>query len=137
MKILIATHGHLADGVKDNLALFIDISDVEVINAYVEGDEGTWLNDVDRFIKECSEDEVRIIFTDILGGSVNQKILEHNKCSNVKVIAGFNTALILEVYLSNLRTDEELEKAIEGARAQMQLCKLEKVEEVDEDDFLS
>ena len=136
MKILIATHGHLADGVKDNLALFIDVNDVEVINAYVDGDDGTWLDDVDGFVNECGEDEVRVIFTDILGGSVNQKILERNKCSNVKVIAGFNIALILEVYLSGLKTDEEIEKAIESARAQMQLCQLKKVEEVDEDDFL-
>ncbi len=137
MKILIATHGHLADGVKDNLSLFIDVADVEVINAYADGDEADWLDDVDSFIKGCGEDEIRVIFTDIMGGSVNQKILEHDKPSNVKVIAGFNIALILEVYLSGLKTDEEIEKAIEGARAQMQLCKLEKVAEVDEDDFLS
>lgn len=136
MKVMIATHGYLADGVKNNLSLFVDTSDVETINAYVNNDD--YIDQIKKFIDEAKEDEIRIIFTDIIGGSVNQIVSTLNYKVNVKVISGFNIALILEIMLSKIENDEQLEKIVEKAREQMQLVKLnKKIEDESDDDFLS
>ena len=137
MKIMIATHGYLADGVKSTLSLFLDISEIVCVNAYVT--EEDYLEKIKNFIDSIPADETGIIFTDIYGGSVNQKVMEINKSASVKVITGFNIPLIIEIAISEATDDEALEKAIEKAREQMKLVKLETVEVTEEtdDDFLS
>ena len=136
MKVMIATHGYLADGVKSNLSLFVDTSEVEVINAYVNNDD--YSDEIKKFIDEAKQDEIRIIFTDIVGGSVNQIASTLNTKDNVKIISGFNIALILEIMLTEITSDEQLENIINKARVQMQLVKLNKnIENESDDDFLS
>lgn len=136
MKVMIATHGYLADGVKSNLSLFVDTSEVEVINAYVNDDD--YSDKIKKFIDEAKQDEIRIIFTDIIGGSVNQIASTLNTKENVKIISGFNIALILEIMLTEITSDEQLENIINKAREQMKLVKLNKnIENESDDDFLS
>ena len=136
MKVMIATHAYLADGVKSNLSLFVDTSEVEVINAYVNDDD--YSDKIKKFIDEAKQDEIRIIFTDIIGGSVNQIASTLNTKENVKIISGFNIALILEIMLTEITSDEQLENIINKAREQMKLVKLNKnIENESDDDFLS
>ena len=136
MKVMIATHGYLADGVKSNLSLFVDTSEIETINAYVNDDDYT--DQIRNFIDDAGEGEIRIIFTDIIGGSVNQIVSTLNTKDNVKIISGFNIALILEIMLTEITSDEQLEDIINKAKEQMQLVKLNRnIENETDDDFLS
>ena len=121
MKVLIATHGMMASGVVNTLSLFTDCNDIRYLNAYV--DESDYTQQIVDFINQIDETETAIIFTDIIGGSVNQKVVAMNHRKNVKIITGFNLALILEIIMSDATQDEQIEVIIEQAREQMKLIK--------------
>lgn len=83
MKVLIATHGMMASGVVNTLSLFTDCNDIRYLNAYV--DESDYTQQIVDFINQIDETETAIIFTDIIGGSVNQKVvaMNHRKMSRL------------------------------------------------------
>ncbi|MFI3284046.1 MAG: hypothetical protein R3Y57_03070 [Erysipelotrichaceae bacterium] len=93
-KILILTHGKFAEGINHTLELFIGKKDnFYSISAYV--DDQSVDDQINRFLNLLDENDELIVFTDILGGSVNQKMLTHLSRSNTHIIAGFNlTSLI-------------------------------------------
>ena len=134
MKILIATHGKMADGVKSTLGLFLNNENIQCVNAYI--DDHDYQEDLLSFIDSVEDSDTGIIFTDMIAGSVNQKVMLLNKKDNIKVISGFNVPLIMEIILSDLKTDEEIENAIIQAREQMQLVKIVSSKEETEDSFL-
>lgn len=138
MKILIATHGHLADGIKSTLSLFVDVSTIECINAYVDDGDQDIESKIKAFMDACPHDQISIIFTDLLGGSVNQVVMRLLDRDEIKVIAGFNPALILEIMTKPIESEDELNAIIEQARTQMTLVKLDKRPvEINDDDFLA
>ncbi|MBU5591559.1 PTS sugar transporter subunit IIA [Clostridium sp. MSJ-4] len=97
-KILIASHGKYADGVKSATNIIIgNKENVHYLNAYVS--EESVEEQMNNFFKEVNEDDEVIILTDIYGGSVNQKIFPYLKRENVYIISGFNLAVVLEILL--------------------------------------
>ena len=74
-KLLIATHGQLADGYRSSLSILTGMQDaVEYIDAYV--DESDYTPGLQTFIESIGPDDTGIIFTDIYGGSVFQKVVD-------------------------------------------------------------
>lgn len=134
MKVLIATHGMMASGVVNTLSLFTDCNDIRYLNAYV--DESDYTQQIVDFINQIDETETAIIFTDIIGGSVNQKVVAMNHRKNVKIITGFNLALILEIIMSDATQDEQIEVIIEQAREQMKLIKLDLLQDSNDNEAL-
>lgn len=134
MKALIATHGMMASGVVNTLSLFTDCNDIRYLNAYV--DESDYTQQIVDFINQIDETETAIIFTDIIGGSVNQKVVAMNHRKNVKIITGFNLALILEIIMSDATQDEQIEVIIEQAREQMKLIKLDLLQDSNDNEAL-
>ena len=134
MKVLIATHGMMASGVVNTLRLFTDCNDIRYLNAYV--DESDYTQQIVDFINQIDETETAIIFTDIIGGSVNQKVVAMNHRKNVKIITGFNLALILEIIMSDATQDEQIEVIIEQAREQMKLIKLDLLQDSNDNEAL-
>ena len=134
MKVLIATHGMMASGVVNSLSLFTDCNDIRYLNAYV--DESDYTQQIVDFINQIDETETAIIFTDIIGGSVNQKVVAMNHRKNVKIITGFNLALILEIIMSDATQDEQIEVIIEQAREQMKLIKLDLLQDSNDNEAL-
>lgn len=134
MKVLIATHGMMASGVVNTLSLFTDCNDIRYLNAYV--DESDYTQQIVDFINQIDETETAIIFTDIIGGSVNQKVVAMNHRKNVKIITGFNLALILEIIMSDATQDEQIEVIIEQAREQMKLIKLDLLQDSNNNEAL-
>lgn len=118
MKALIATHGTMASGVKNTLGLFVDVSGVRVIDAYV--DDSDYTLEIAAFMDEVGDDEIGLIFTDLVSGSVNQKVVEMVQKDNIKILSGFNVALIAELLSSEPTTDAEIIEALEMGRQQMQ-----------------
>lgn len=101
-KILVASHGKLASGIINSVELFAGKqANIEVLDAYI--DDSDYTEVIEKFFEELSNMEQGIIFTDIFGGSVNQKVCEISSRSEKKVIiiTGFNLPILLEVILSS------------------------------------
>ncbi|WP_295746222.1 PTS sugar transporter subunit IIA [uncultured Limosilactobacillus sp.] len=112
MKYLIATHGKLASGFQSSINILTGKGDsVKVIDAYLDNSDYT--PKIDEFIDSVADDEQAVIFTDLFGGSVNQKVVTRlvpKGKGNVFLIANSNLAIILSILLlpegTNLSDDK-------------------------------
>lgn len=106
-KYLILTHGKFADGIAQTLSLFIgEDHPFNSISAYV--DDVSVDDQIERFMTSIGDNDELIILSDLLGGSVNQKVIPYLKRSNTHIIAGFNLATLLQ--LSTMNTESLLSK---------------------------
>ena len=135
--ILIATHGLLASGARSTMQFLIgNVDNVDYITAYVDGEKPINEQIDEYFAKIPQEDEV-VIFTDIKGGSVNQKMIPYCVRENTFLVSGFNLAILIEVTMTPEKlTNDFLKAKIEEARNQLCLVELENKTEENDDDFL-
>jgi fructoselysine and glucoselysine-specific PTS system IIA component len=120
-KFLIATHGKLAGGVKSSLDIITGAADgVFLIEAYIDENRSVE-DDIKAVINQLGDDDELIAFTDLLGGSITNQILQHGLQKNVHVVSGFNLALVIEIILADGDTPAEqvIAEAIESAKQQM------------------
>ena len=131
-RVLVATHGHLADGVKSLLDILGNNQiAIDYVNAYV--DEVDFKDQVEAFFKQDAN--TYILLSDLYGGSVNQYLTSYLNYPNTFLISGFNIPLILEIlYAETPLTAQEIQKLIESAKSQMKLVTLESLKP-EEDDF--
>lgn len=133
-KLLVATHGYLADGFKSSLSILTGQQDqVSYINAYV--DESDYTDALRVFIDSVGPDDQGVIFTDIYGGSVCQRVLlQQPGKRGVFHVTGANLGLVIEVLLTDETiTREYLEGAIEAARSTMRIVDEEEPQSPQED----
>lgn len=136
-KIIIASHQYLAQGLKSTLEYIVP-NTVEVIdiNAYIENISVE--NQILTSLEQCNEEEQIFVFTDLLGGSVNQGFIEKITKYNIELIAGANLPIIMTIVLSLGEQDltkDEIRVAIEEARDQLVYVNdLLSTQEIDEDD---
>lgn len=120
-KFLIATHGTLAAGIKSSLDIIIGaVDNVFLLQAYI--DEQTSVEaELQKVMTRFSEHDELIVFTDILGGSITNQILQHALRPNVYVVSGVNLPLVIDILLSDSGTpaEEVINAAIENAKEQM------------------
>ena len=125
-KLLIATHGKLADGYRSSLSILTGMQDsVEYIDAYV--DESDYTPKLQAFIDSVGPDDTGVIFTDIYGGSVFQKVaLMLEGRQNIFHVTGISLGLVIELLLTDEAiTPTYLEEVISAAREGMRLVALE------------
>lgn len=134
-KILIATHGTLASGAKSTIELLVgNMADITCIDAYVDGGEDVQ-ESIAKFFDNIKSEEEVFVFTDILGGSVNQKITAYAANLNVFIIAGFNLPVILTVLMETEAVNKErIKDIIEESRKQMNLVEINVNDGNDEND---
>lgn len=98
-KILLTTHGNLCTGMLDTIKLIIpSIDNVTVIPFYTEEAESEPEKELDAWLAGIREDDVALVATDILWGSVNQKIyLKAGSAENIHIVTGINLPLMLEL----------------------------------------
>lgn len=129
-QILIATHGKMASGIRYTLELVAGKMDcITTMDAYVTPDD-----DVEKQFQEYfemhKEDHI-YAFTDLQGGSVNQKLLPYADLPNVTLITGMNFPILLMVALAGDEISaEELQSYIADAREELKLVSIEKPETV-------
>ncbi|MDT2739317.1 PTS sugar transporter subunit IIA [Enterococcus canintestini] len=135
-KVVIATHGNLAQGIQSTLELFVGKKqDITYISAYTQG-QADLDTQIDNFFARVTPADEVIVFTDIYGGSVNQKFATKTTEENIFVVAGFNVPLLLEVILATEAiSDEFIQEMITKAQAGMQQVKLAK--STTENDFFA
>ena len=121
-RVLLASHGHLASGLKSSLQILTgDASAVTAIDAYV--DETDFVPTIEEFLAASEEGDETIVFTDLLGGSVFQKVsvllASH---PGVIHVTGMNLGLVIETLISaEPVTAESIKQSIELARQTMQV----------------
>lgn len=120
-KILVASHGCLADGIKSSVGILTGNQDlITTVNAYV--DESDCTATIQEFIDSVKPDDDAVIFTDIYGGSVFQKVmlLEPEKKGIVHV-TGFNLAAVIETLIrTDPITPELMDQIVQDASGLMQ-----------------
>jgi fructoselysine/glucoselysine PTS system EIIA component len=120
-KYLIATHGTFSAGVKSSLDMIIGNTEhLFIIQAYI--DQNIAIEDeIRQVLEQINEDDELIIFSDILGGSVTNQLLQQGMKPNIHIISGFNLPLLIDVMLGDAGTpiDEVISSAIINAKEQM------------------
>ena len=120
-KFLIATHGTLASGIRSSLDIIIgSMEHVFLLQAYV--DENTSVEtEIKQILDQVNDYDELIVFTDILGGSITNQVLQHAQRSNIHIISGFNLPLIIEIMLADteIPIDEMIGTSIDNAKEQM------------------
>lgn len=120
-KVLVASHGHLASGIRSSIEILTGMADmVEAVDCYV--DDSDFTPRIQAFIDSVGPEDEAIIFTDIYGGSVFQKVvlMEPEKRGIVHV-TGMNLGLVIEALLgAEPVTADSIKQSVELARATMQ-----------------
>ncbi len=120
-KILIASHGNLAQGFKSAAKIIVGKEEnVEAINAYV--DEINLNEKLENYFNSLDASDELIIFSDMFGGSVNQSLMQRLNRANTHLITGTNLPVFLEILLmddSVLLTSSAIEEAINGSKDQL------------------
>ena len=98
-KIALASHGSLCRGMRETARLFTqDVSFIQIFPFYEENPESDAEAQLDAWIQDIHEEDVVVMLTDILWGSVNQKImLKLQNRTNVHIVTGLNLPLLLEM----------------------------------------
>lgn len=104
--ILLASHSHLAQGLKETAEFFLGKQQsIKAICAYLDSSDD-YLKEIQSFIDTAKEGEA-IIFTDIIGGSVNQQVVTMVKDSKkeIPVISSMNLSVVLAAALTSENLD--------------------------------
>lgn len=123
-QILIATHGKMASGIRYTAELIVGKSDeITTIDAYVSPDDNVEAQFA-QYFQEHEGDRI-IVFTDLMGGSVNQKLMGYGERENVTLVTGINLPLLMQVMLAGEDVDDaEIQEYIEDAREELQMVRL-------------
>jgi mannose/fructose-specific phosphotransferase system component IIA len=120
-KFLIATHGAFAKGIQSSLDMIIGETDnVFLIQAYLD-DNISVEDELAAVLSNITADDELVIFTDLLGGSVNNIMMREALKQNVHIVSGFNLPLLIEIIMGDTSAPvmEVIEEAIANAKEQM------------------
>lgn len=112
--MILASHGKLAEGMKDTLEMIVGKNEnIYAFAAYSDGSETKFLEDIQALINE-NQDEQIVIATDVLGGSVNNEMIQLlNRYPQVYLISGMNLPVIITLATAVCPlTTEMIEEAI-------------------------
>ncbi|MDO4670079.1 MAG: PTS mannose transporter subunit IIA [Aerococcus sp.] len=114
-KYLIASHGRLAEGLQSSVDILAGMAErIQVINAYV--DDRDYVPEITAFLTELAPEDQAVIFTDMLGGSVNQKvfqeIIQQDKQQQAFIVTNANLPVVMGVLLSDQVWDGEALNAV-------------------------
>ncbi|MBM7712909.1 PTS mannose transporter subunit IIA [Enterococcus xiangfangensis] len=123
-KFLVATHGQLASGFQSSLTILADKgAELNVVDAYLTDEDYTPI--IKEFIGSVGENEQGIIFTDLFGGSVNQKVVTElmlSKKDQIFVVSNSNLAIILTLVLipeKEIFTQQSINEAINESQVRL------------------
>lgn len=121
-KIIIASHGNLAEGYKNTLGIIAGtIENLEVMSFYNGKDN--YDAEINEIFDNLKDNDQLIVCTDIKYGSINQLFVRKvgKVCSkNIMIISGINLPLILEIITyKEIITKEKLQQMIESARKEL------------------
>lgn len=139
-KVLIASHGRIASGFKSAIEILkVNVGEVTAVDCYL--DDSDYTPKLQAFIDSVGPDDDAIIFTDLVGGSVCNKVMTlRPEEKGVQHVAGANLITIIECLLTGEKlTAEKVDEIVAGGASQMKRVSVERVEpskgSTDEDFF--
>ena len=123
-QILIATHGKMASGIRYTAELIVGkMAEITTIDAYVTPEDNVEKK-LEEYFAQHENDRI-FVFTDLMGGSVNQKLLGYSQKENVTLITGTNLPVLMQVMMADEDvTEEEIQEFIDDAREELQVVDL-------------
>lgn len=123
-QILIATHGKMASGIRYTAELIVGkMDEITTIDAYVTPEDNVEKKFEEYFAQH--ENDRIFVFTDLIGGSVNQKLLGYSQKENVTLITGTNLPVLMQIMMADDDvTEEEIQEFIDDAREELQVVNL-------------
>lgn len=113
-KIILASHGELAAGMKDTIKLLSGIDEGIYAFGFHDGEDVKEIyNQVRAVVNDKDE---FVIVTDLPGGSVNTVLTPLAARKNVHLISGMNTILVLELVLSFNADSDSIQRYIESGK---------------------
>lgn len=129
--VLIATHGKMASGIRYTAEMIAgEQTDVTTMDAYVDA-EIDLEKELDHYFMERKGERI-IVLTDLMGGSVNQKLMQYAaKDEKITLITGINLPMLIQIFFADENiSEEELQEFIEEARQELQIVgRIEKADE--------
>lgn len=120
MKVLLVSHGAMAEGMKKTLTEFFGAQ--EVYSACVTKENG--VTDLqaacEKYFEEWGDEQV-VICSDLKGGSANQTAYPMISRPNTFLISGMNLSLALQLSMEEEVTAEDLHDMMEQAKEDMVL----------------
>lgn len=120
-KIIIASHHNLAQGMKDTIEYIIpNVCSITAITAYTNNVPID--KEIENAFSKITDKDDILIFTDLLGGSVNQSFIKYLTNPNVHIITGMNLPIIISCLLSlgeDPINSEKLGKVVKDGQEQI------------------
>lgn len=120
-KYLIATHGTFAGGIKSALELIAGKNEnVYTLEAYT-GENKSIDTEILEITGKITKTDELIVFTDLMGGSVTNQVIQNALKENVFIVSGVNLPLLLDIILADPETPvtEIIETGIGNAKDQI------------------
>ena len=124
-QIILASHGGLAAGVRDTLAMVLgDVPNVHVISL-LRDDKEPVTDKAASLIETFDAEDTIYVCTDMMGSSVNNSMVElMERDERITVISGMNMPLVLTLAMSPVPIQgKELVDLIQEARAGLDNCR--------------
>ena len=112
---------YFAAGIKSSLDIIIGQTDnIFIIEAYTDGNKGI-KEELDKILESVDALDELVVFTDLLGGSITNQVLQFALKENVYILSGMNLPLLIEVIMADPETSvaEVIETAVSSAREQI------------------
>lgn len=97
-KIVIATHGTLAEGFKSALQIIAGAENVEAFNCYTSPDSNLQ-ETIQKIMDSKGSEEELFVFTDLFGGSVNNGFVAALKTYDFHLITNTSLGLLIDFIL--------------------------------------
>ena len=101
-KIVIATHGTLAEGFKSALQIIAGAENVEAFNCYTSPDFNLQ-ETIQKIMDSKGSEEELFVFTDLFGGSVNNGFVAALKTYDFHLITNTSLGLLIEPDVETLK----------------------------------
>ena len=115
MKILVVSHGGIAQGFCETAQKFFGASEIYYANVDLETGVTGLVEKTEKYLDKWQDEQV-VICSDLKGGSANQTISRYISRPNTYVISGTNLSLILQLIMASEVTPESLRMMIEESK---------------------
>lgn len=123
-RLVLASHGYLAEGMKNSAQIIVGKSaEIYTICAYVE-ERVTLESQIDELFDSFSEDDEIIVVTDIFGGSVNNEFVQRLQNRRFWLVSGMNLPLIIQLTMveGDNCISESIAEALEAGKEMICFC---------------
>lgn len=121
MQVVLASHGRLAEGMKDTLGIILgELPDLTTLCAYVDPDI-TLAQQVKDVLARKVPGEEMLVVTDLFGGSVNNEFMAALAENDFTLVCGMNMPLLVEI-LSDAPDLAAVRAAVDSCRDSIMVC---------------